>query len=411
LIVKEDGFKMAVYDYECINKQGELIRGQINGENISSSLERLKSMGFSVVDLKERKTQVKSSLFISKKKVTLGELSLFSRQLSSMISAGIPITRALFTLSSQADNPSMREALENIAANVEGGMNLTDAFGAYPEIFSGLYVSMIHSGELGGIMETTLERLSEQLQKEKQLRDNIKSATFYPRMLLGFALIVFIAMLLFLVPVFEKFIPAGNDVPGITRFIFSLSASVKEKWYIWILILSAITAAVLIFIKSDFGKRVWERLKFKMPVFGSLIQKTVVARFSRTLSTLLEGGIPVVQAMQSAGPTSGSMLVADAVLEATRRIEEGKSIAAPLEESGVFPPMVTHMISVGEKTGGLPSLLDKIAQFYEDEVAILTKGLSSIIEPLMLIIIGILVGGMLISLYLPIFSSVASTGY
>jgi type IV pilus assembly protein PilC len=148
-----------------------------------------------------------------------------------------------------------------------------------------------------------------------------------------------------------------------------------------------------------------------MPVFGSLIQKTVVARFSRTLSTLLEGGIPVVQAMQSAGPTSGSMLVADAVLEATRRIEEGKSIAAPLEESGVFPPMVTHMISVGEKTGGLPSLLDKIAQFYEDEVAILTKGLSSIIEPLMLIIIGILVGGMLISLYLPIFSSVASTGY
>lgn len=402
---------MAVYDYECINKQGEIIRGQINGENFSSVLGRLKSMGLSVIDIKERKTSIKSSLFTGKKKVTLGELSLFSRQLSSMISAGIPITRALFTLSRQTDNPTFKEALNNIASNVEGGISLTDAFGAHPEIFSDLYVSMIRSGELGGTMEITLDRLSEQLRKEKQLRDNIKTATFYPRMIFGFAGIVFIAMLVFLVPVFEKFIPADGEIPGVTRFIFGLSASVREKWYIWIIILSLITAAVLVFIKSGFGKRLWDRLKFKMPVFGSLIQKTVIARFSRTLSTLLEGGIPVVQAMQSAGPTSGSMLVADAVLAAARRIEEGRSIAAPLEESGIFPPMVTHMISVGEETGELPSLLDKVSQFYEEEVAVLTKGLSSIIEPLMLIIIGIFVGGMLISLYLPIFSSVASSGY
>lgn len=400
---------MAVFNYECISKQGEIINGQVNAEDLSTAVERMKSLGLSVIDMKEQRSSNASAFFSNEKKVSLGDLSLFSRQLSSMISAGIPVTRALFTLSRQVTNSTFKNALEDIARNVEGGMNLTDAFGAYPKIFPKLYVSMIQSGELGGILEVTLDRLAEQLQKEKQLRDNIKSATFYPRMLTGFAVIVFVAMLLFLVPVFEKFIPPGTDIPGMTQFIFNLSYSIKEFWYLWLLVMTSIIAGFMFFVKSDKGKRIWDRIRFKVPIFGKLIHKTIIARFSRTLSTLLEGGIPVVQAMQSAGPTSGSQLVSDVVLEATKRIEAGKSISKPLEESGIFPPMVTHMIAVGEETGSLPSLLDKIAGFYEEEVAVMTKGLSSLIEPVMLAVIGVVIGGMLISLYLPIFTSVASS--
>lgn len=402
---------MSVYSYECVNKQGEIIKGQINAENLPASVERLKSMELTVVDLKEHQISRAKPFLTSEKRVTIGELSIFSRQLSAMISAGIPVTRALFTLGRQTRNPTFKNALENIAKNIESGMNLTDAFGAYPDIFPDLYVSMIRSGELGGILDNTLERLSEQLRKEKQIRDNIKTATFYPRMLLGFAGLVFIGMLLFIVPVFKKFITTGTDIPAVTQFIFNLSDSIKEKWYLWLFCIFAVTSAATLFIKSSSGKKTWDRIKFKMPVFGELIQKTVVARFSRTLATLLEGGIPVVQAMQSAGPTSGSILVADAVMEATKRVEEGKSISEPLEKSGVFPPMVTHMIATGEETGQLPYLLNRIAEFYEDEVSAMTKGLSSLIEPIMIIVIGLLVGGMLISLYMPIFTSVVSSGY
>lgn len=402
---------MAVFRYEGMNKLGEVSKGLMNAENVQTAVERLREMGLSVLDIKEQKSAGTSSFFASEKKVTLGELSLFSRQLSAMLSAGIPITRALFTLSKQNSNPTFKAALENIASNVEGGMNLKDAFGAYPKVFPALYLSMIKAGELGGVLETTLERLAAQLQKEKQLQDNIKSATFYPRMLMGFALLLFVGMLVFLVPVFQNFIPEGSSIPGITKFIFNMSASVRQSWYIWILIIGAIVSGILAYVKSAAGKRAWDSMKFKMPVFGDLIQKTVIARFTRTLATLLEGGISIIQAMESAGPTAGNILVEHAVNEATKRIEEGKSIAVPLEQSGVFPPMVIHMIAIGEETGQLPSLLDKVAEFYEEEVAVMTKGLSSLIEPIMLLFTGILVGGMLISLYLPIFTSVTSVGY
>jgi len=397
---------MALFNYECLNKQGEIIKGQLNAEDLPDLVNRLKNMGLTVLDVKQAKTGNSFMRFTIEKKVTLGDLSLFSKQLASMISAGIPVTKALFTLSRQVANATLKNALADISKNVEEGMSLTNAFGAYPNIFPGIYASMIESGELGGTLELSLARLSEQLLKEKQLQDNIKSATFYPRLLLGFAAIIFSVMLVFIVPIFQRFIPKGTPVPGITKLIFSMSESARNYWYIWLLVITVIAASVMAYVKSSIGKWVWERVKFKMPVFGTLIQKSVIARFSRTLSMLMASGIPVVQAMQSAGPTSGSLLVANAVTEASKRIEEGKNISVPLEESGIFPPMVTQMIAVGEETGQLPELLEKIADFYEEEVSVMTKGLSSLIEPLMLILIGIIIGGMLISLYLPIFSAI-----
>jgi type IV pilus assembly protein PilC len=261
------------------------------------------------------------------------------------------------------------------------------------------------------MMENTLKRLAIQLQKEKQLRDNINSAIFYPRLILGFALLLSVVMLVFLVPVFKTFIPEGTKIPGVTQAIFNFSDSIRSQWYIWIMGAGLVIGCIVFFANSKTGKRLWDKLKFNIPIFGELIQKSVTARFSRTLSTLLDGGIPVVQAMQSAGPTSGSMLVAEAVSDAIISIEEGGNISAPLEASGIFPPMVTQMISVGEETGALPSLLDTIAEFYEEEVNTMTKGLSSLIEPIMLVLVGLVVGGMLVSLYLPIFSSITSAAY
>lgn len=400
---------MGIYNYECINKLGETVTGQLNAIDTASATSRLKTLNLMVLNLVEVRSSSVGSFLKMEKKVTIGDLSLFSRQLSAMLKAGIPITRAIYTLSRQTENFTFKDALENIARNVEGGMNLTEAFSAYPKIFNPLYLSMLHSGEIGGMLDESLNRLSDQLQKDKSLKDNVKSATFYPRVILGFAFLLIIAMLTLLVPIFESFIPEGSDIPALTKVIFGLSKSVRGYWYFWLLGIALIIGGFIWFMKSPASKRIWEKLKFKLPGFGPLIQKSVVARFSRTLATLMEGGIPVIQALESAGPTSGSTIVADAVKEATRKIEEGKSISGPLEESGVFPPMVIHMIEVGEETGSLSSLLDKIADFYEEEVAVMTKGLTALIEPIMLVGVGLLVGAMLVSLYMPIFSSITSS--
>lgn len=399
---------MPIYNYECMNKQGELITGEISAETTAIAAERLRASGYAVLELVEYKEKKKSSFLSNEKKVKLSDITLFSRQLAAMLSAGIPVTRALFTLSRQAENPTLRNALETISKNVEGGMGLADAFSAFPDIFSKLYVSMLKAGEIGGNLENTLLRLSDQLQKEKQVKDNIKSATSYPKMIGIFTVVIFVAMLVFMVPTFQGFIPESAEIPGMTQFIFNVSESVRTRWYIWIGVIGVITASIVLFIKSKTGHDLWENVKLKLPILGPIMLKSVIARFTRTLSTLLEGGIPVVQALESAGPTSGSDVLAETVKLATKRIEEGKTIASTLEESEVFPPMVTHMIAVGEESGTLPSLLDKLAEFYEEEVDVTTKSLQSLIQPVLLIFIGVLVGGMLVALYLPMFTSVAA---
>lgn len=401
---------MTPFNYECLNKQGQISKGQLTADNIPQALEKLRGMGLSVIDLKETKVKSKSSFFSTGKKITISDLTIFSRQLAAMISAGIPVTRAINTLSKQQGNPKLGSALDNIARNVEGGMNLTDAFSAYPNIFSKLYISMIQSGEIGGMLENSLLRLSEQLQKEKVLNDEIKSATSYPKVIGIFALIIFVAMLVFLVPIFKGAIPNNTEINAVTQFIFNMSESVRTKPLIWLGIIVAIVVSFVAFFKSKPGHILWENNKLRMPIFGPVILKSVIARFTRTLATLLEGGIPVVQALESAGPTSGSDVLNETVQLATKRIEEGKSIASTLEQSDVFPPMVTHMIAVGEEAGSLPELLDKVAEFYEQEVETTTRGLNALIQPIALVVIGILIGGMLISLYSPIFSAVTATG-
>lgn len=401
---------MPLYTYESIDRQGQTIKGDINAPTFEGALERLRERGLVIVDIYETTAvdRSKSTSLFGSKKVTLTDLAIFSRQLSAMLSAGIPVTRAIATLAKQTVNPTLSNALDNISRNVEGGMTLTDAFSQYTNIFNKLYISMIHAGEVGGLLETTLLRLSNQLHKEKKLQDEIKSATSYPKGIGIFAMCIFVGMLVFLVPTFEQY--AGENAPLISQFIFGLSASIRNRWYLWLLAIIVIVGAIVMFFKSPAGHALWEQMKLKMPIFGPIISKSVIARFARTLATLVDGGIPIVQALQTAGPTSGSDLLSVAVDSAIVRIEEGSNISTPLEESGLFPPMVTHMIAIGEEAGSLPTMLDKIAEFYEEDVETASKQLGSMLEPIILITIGVLVGGMLIALYLPMFGAVINSG-
>ncbi len=400
---------MAVFEYEIINNLGGTETGNLEADSLDAANKKLRSSGSLIVEIKEKKKKQQSSFLIrGGGKITIADLSVFSRQLAAMLNAGIPLTRSLFTLSEQVPKQKFKEALNDIAVNIEGGKSLTDSIAEHKNIFNDLYVGMINAGEIGGTLEETLNRLSDQLQKEKSLRDSVKSATFYPTMIVVFALVVMVAMMVFLVPVFIGMFPPDLALPLPTQILVAISNSIRGYWYFWLLGVFILYNILKVILKSEPGRIFWDSIKFKTPLFGDLIQKTVIARFSRTLSTLLAGGIPVVQALEAAGPTSGSLIVARAVEKARDRIHEGKSISGPLKDSKLFPPMVIQMITIGEETGALSTLLTRIAEFYEDEVAVMTKGLTALIEPVLLIVVGMMVGGMVIALYLPIFTAVTS---
>lgn len=399
---------MASFTYDGMNRQGQNVHGEVVADNSSAAMDKLREAGIIVTDIKEKVISEKKKT--GGKKVSIQDVAVFSRQMAAMISAGVPVTRALATLAKQTTNPTLAAAIVDISENVESGMPLSDAFALYPKIFDDLFVAMIATGEVGGILEQSLISLANQLQKNKALKDNIKSAVSYPKNIGIFAIILLIAMLAFMVPIFQKMIPAKTELNGLTQFIFNASTSLRTQWYLWILVAVILIVALRFIIKSKFAHNFWEKNKLHMPLIGDFITKMVVARFCRTLATLLAGGVTAVEALQSAGPTSGSDLIKDAVDNAISDIEEGKSISDSLDKSGLFPPMVTGMIAIGEEAGTLPELLDKVAEFYEEDVEATSRNLGSIIEPIALIGIGGLVGAMLISLYLPIFTASTSIG-
>lgn len=399
---------MASFTYDGLNRQGQNVHGEVVADTSSEAIEKLREAGVVVTDIKEK--VIKEKKKTGGKKVSVQDVAVFARQMAAMISAGVPVTRALSTLSRQTTNPTLAAAIDDIADNVEGGATLADSFAMHPKIFNSLFVAMIATGEVGGILEQSLSGLAVQLQKEKALKDNIKSATSYPRNIGLFAVVLLIAMLAFMVPIFQGMISETAELNPITEFIFAASGSLRNRWYLWIAVVAALIVVLRLIIKSKPAHKIWEANKLHMPLLGDFMTKMVIARFCRTLATLLAGGVTAVEALQSAGPTSGSELIEKAVNEAVSDIEEGKSISESLDKSGLFPPMVTGMIAIGEEAGTLPELLDKVAEFYEEDVETTSRNLGSIIEPLALILIGGLVGAMLISLYLPIFESTTNMG-
>ncbi len=401
---------MPLFAYQAIDKSGLPVDGKLEAEHEFSAISKLQKMGYTILEVEEAKESSFSKAFTLQRKVKIGDLSFFSRQLAAMLVAGIPLTRCLYTLHEQTKHPVLKRTVGEVARSVEGGMSLSESLSAHPGIFSSMYIDMVKAGEMGGMIEEMLKRLSEQLDRDKSLRDNIRSATMYPIMVMIFAVCVVLAMMFFIVPIFIGFFPKDVPLPLPTQVVMGISNSLRGYWYLYILAFSLATVGLRLYLSSPGGKKTLDILKFRVPVFGELMKKATVARFARTLSTLLGGGIPVLQALEAAGPASGSMQVADAVKQTGASILEGQGIAGPLKVSGLFPPMLVNMVAVGEETGQLPTLLGRVAEFYEEEVATMTKGLTAMLEPLMLIFIGCIVGAILISIYLPIFTVVTSMG-
>jgi type IV pilus assembly protein PilC len=399
---------MGLYSYEVVDRQGRTITGKMNADHEIAVADNLRKMGLTVLDVTEVRESPFSSLFQRKRKVKLADLSMFSRQLQTLLESGIPLTRALHTLSFQTTNRDLSEVLSQIAQSVDSGMSFSDSLMNFPDVFSSMYINMIKSGEVSGNLDEVLKQLSDQLDREKNLRDSIKAATFYPLVVLSFALLVVVAMLVGVVPIFMNYFPEGMELPVLTKIVMGISNSIRSYWYLYIIAIIALVYGIRYYLQTPSGSRSWDRIRFKLPAIGPLLYRVVMARFARIMSTLLAGGIPVLQALETAGPAAGSVLVAESINMTGLEIQEGKNLSVPLEESGVFPPMLVQMVAVGEESGNLPEMLSRVAGFYEEEVATMAKGLASVIEPLLIIVVGCIVAFIVISLYLPMFNVVTS---
>ncbi len=384
-----------------------MFTGEVTGDSKLAVAADLKRKGLTVLRLEEKRGAISfKGLMESSTKIKTRDKAVFARQFATMIQSGLAVLRALYVLEEQTQNPRFKKIIASVRSDVESGMSLSDAMERYPVAFDKLYVSMVRSGEIGGSLDQALNRLANQLEKDDSIRRTVKSAMAYPVMILSFAVLVMVGMLLFIIPIFSRmYADLGGELPSLTRIMMGLSNMMKGYWYILLPALIGLVYGFKRWKKSDKGQRVWDRIKLKLPMkLGPVIQKIAVARFSRTMATLVSSGVPILQAIEITGKTSGNTVIEDAMLDVRESVRSGESIAKPLSRVSVFPPMVTHMISIGEETGALDSMLNKVADFYEDEVDSTIKSLTSILEPIMMIVVGGLVGLIVVSMYLPMFN-------
>ncbi|WP_419167397.1 type II secretion system F family protein [Candidatus Palauibacter sp.] len=335
------------------------------------------------------------------------ELVVFTRQFATMIHAGLPLTRALEILSRQARSPALRAAIEESLYEVEAGSTLADALGRHPAVFTSLYVNMVAAGESGSLLDAILERLATFLEKNDRVRRKVKGALLYPAVVLGVAVAVIATLLLFVIPTFESvFASYGALLPVPTRAVIGLSRVVQSLW--WAILIATGGAFFLLrrWVATDAGRSRVDRFLLRLPIFGSLLRRAAVSRFTRTLGTMLASGVPILEGLEMTARTAGNRVIHDAVIESRDAIAGGDSITGPLEMTGVFPPMVSQMIHVGEETGDLDGMLSRIADFYDDEVDVAVESLLKVLEPTLIVILGGIVGGMIIAMYLPIFDLV-----
>jgi type IV pilus assembly protein PilC len=397
---------VALFTYKAFNQEsGEILQDQIEGSNTMAVAITLKQQGLFVIDVKEQSVAQKDILEPFKK-VKLRDLVIFSRQFATLINAGLPIVRALYVLSEQTEKKKLKETIDAVRGDVEAGSSLSEALEQHPKVFNRLYVEMVKAGEIGGMLDGVLLRIADQLEKEAELRRKVKSAMIYPLFVMGFALLTLTFLLVFIVPIFAKmFADLGGTLPLPTRIVIGVSNILTSLW--GILVYLALGVALFLFLrwrKTERGRKVWGRVSLRLPVkIGEVVQKVALARFARTLGTLSAAGVPILQALEITATSSGNWVVENALLKSRDAIREGIPIYKPLESEPVFPPMVTRMIAVGEETGDIDGMLQKIAEFYESEVDATVKALTSIMEPLMIVVVGLIVGVIVISMYLPMF--------
>ena len=396
---------MAAYAYGAINADGLELTGEVHAPDVEAAREQLRIRGLLPDFLEEKPASGEEGVRTVFKKIKPKTLQIFSRQFATMIEAGLNVVSSLVILEEQTDDPYFAMVIKEIRADVEGGLLLSQALSRHPKIFSRLYVAMVEAGEAAGILDQVLDRVAYQIEKETQIRRRVKSAMMYPTMVLIFATLVLIGLLMFLVPVFVKiFAQLNGKLPTLTQYVVSASDQLRHHWYIIFPALFLSIWGIRRLKRTEAGRQVWDRTKLKIPMkIGDVVLKVTMARFSRTLSTLVAAGVDIIQALEITGHTSGNWVVENALATVRAKVHEGVPIAQPLVENEIFPPMVSQMVKIGEETGELEKMLSKIADFYEDEVDAAISTLTSIIEPLMMIAVGMMVGVIIISMYLPMF--------
>lgn len=406
---------MALFGYKVRSPQGNVLTGTIEAGEQRMVVDRLRHQRFIVLEIGEIKKSASKDLLDSinflKKRVKQKDLVLFSRQLSTLIGAGVPIVQGLTILVEQIENPVFKKVITSVREDIESGTSITEALNRHPTVFSELYVNMVKAGELGGILDIILERLSAYQESAAALRGKIRAAMIYPAVIALVAGGVTTFLMVVVVPMFVKiFQQVGAELPLPTQILLMLSNFLKRYLVFLIIGLIAFIVGLRQYYKTEAGSMYIDTLLLRIPLFGPLLRKVAVAKFTRTFGTLVKSGVPILQALDTVARTSGNRVVEKAVLQAKDAIREGERISDPLKASGVFPPMVTQMISVGEETGNLDAMLSKIAEFYEQEVDAAVSGLTSLIEPVVVVFMGVIIGAIAVAMYMPMFQMGAIVG-
>jgi type IV pilus assembly protein PilC len=400
---------VSTYIFKAMDLAGAPMRGQVDAESKQAVSDQLRARGLVILEIAEKhhSREINVDLF---ERITLSDLSIFSRQLATMVSSGMTILRALFVLEEQTEVKKLKAVIVTVRKDVEAGLAFSVALGRHPKVFSPLFVAMVRAGEIGGVLEDSLMRIASQLEKEDALRRQVRSAMVYPAVVVSVALLVMIVLVVYIVPVFAGVLKqfatnaASAQLPAMTQITVNFSHAMTNYWYAFIIGAGAITFGFRRWKTSESGRPQWDMLRLKLPFkIGDIVQKIAIARWARTFSALTAAGVPLLEALDITGLSAGNEVVARAMADVVDSVKRGGTIAEPLKESPVFPMMVSHMVAVGESTGELDSMLAKIADFYEERVASAVKALTSIIEPVMIVFIGGMVGFIVIAMYLPLF--------
>jgi type IV pilus assembly protein PilC len=400
------------YVWEGRTRRGAIEHGQISAANEAGVRMALRRQQIQAIKIEAKPKDILKRLkFPTRRRVKEKDIVVFTRQFSTMINAGLPLVQCLEILSSQQDNVTFKEILVKVKADVEAGSTFADALRKHPTVFNDLFCNLVAAGETGGILDTILNRLAAYIEKSMNLKKKVKGAMVYPAVVMAIACVVVGCLLIFVIPVFQKmFADMGGTLPAFTQLVINLSDFMRRYFLLVGALLIALGFAFRRYYKSEKGREAVDDLLLKLPIFGGLLRKVAIAKFTRTLGTMLSSGVPILEALEIVARTAGNKTVENAILKTKMSIGEGKTIAEPLGASGVFPPMVVQMISVGESTGALDSMLSKIADFFDDEVDAAVAALTSLLEPLLMVFLGSAIGALVVAMYLPIFQMASILG-
>jgi type IV pilus assembly protein PilC len=396
------------FSYKVRDRTGKLVEGQLEAENAQLVVSKLRSMGYVPIEIEQ---QGKQSLSKDLKipgisgRIKLKDVAVFSRQFATMINSGLSMLRSLYILAEQTESKPLAAVVSQVRMDVERGASLSAALAKHPKAFNRLYVAMVRAGEAGGVLDSVLQRLATTIEKQVELRRKVKSAMTYPAVVTCLVLLMVSAMLLFVIPMFQNiYSQLGGTLPAPTQLLMNISNIIRKWWWVVLLGDIAFVWGFRRWINTEDGRRRWDTIKLRMPIFGGLTRKTALARFGRTLSALVRSGVPILESLDITCETAGNWVVAEALRDTSQHVRRGEPISRRLEDHAVFPPMVVQMMAVGEETGALDEMLDKIADFYDAEVEATVNAMTSLIEPLLIVVMGVCIGGMIIALYLPMFN-------